>query len=190
MSDLLRWWNSLSSDDRSKVTVAVISTLITVTATTIIPKVVWPFIKRGLHAVKEFSYRHLAGYGLLHRWARHRYETNLRTILERVTNPWSSEKQVMGRLFVPIKVNDKFQIPHFVPGTKQPEQVVTLRDAAQKYSFFVLVGDPGGGKTLPLKASAWAPSIVGFTARAKMSYRFWSSCGGTQLLHCRCGTTS
>ena len=152
MSDLLRWWNSLSSDDRGKVTVAVITTLITVTATTIVPKVVWPLIKRGLHAAKEFLYQHLAGYGLLHRWARNRYEANLRATLERMTNPWSSEKQVMGRLFVPIKVNDKFQIPHFVPGTKQPEQVVTLRDAAQKYSFFVLVGDPGGGKTTALKS--------------------------------------
>jgi NACHT domain-containing protein len=149
---LLHWWNSLTPDDRSKIIVAAVTALITLTATTIVPKVVWPLVTHSLRAAKEFIYRRFAGYGLFHRWARGRYESTLRGILERVANPWSSERQVMGRLFVPIKVNDKFQIPHFIPGTKQPEQVVTLRDAAEKYSFFVLVGDPGGGKTTALKS--------------------------------------
>jgi hypothetical protein len=152
LSELLRWWNSLTPDDRSKITIAVVTAFITLTATTIIPKLVWPLITHGFSTIKEFLYQNFAGYGIFHRWARRRYENNLRGILERVTNPWSSERQFMGRLFVPIKVNDKFQIPHFVPGTKQPEQVVTLRDAARKYSFFVLVGDPGGGKTTALKS--------------------------------------
>jgi NACHT domain len=147
-----RWWLALSQESRDKLFTAIATAVVTLLATIVIPKLVWPIVIRALTATKEYIFSKFAGYSIFHPWARRRYLRNLRTSLERLTNPWSTEKQFFRATFVPIKVDTRYQLPHFVPGSKQPDQLSDLSAAARRYLTFVLVGDPGGGKTTALKS--------------------------------------
>ena len=146
MSELRLWWEALSNDAHEKIVIALLSSIISVILTAFIPKVIWPFIRKSSKAAVEFFYQKLSGYSFMHPWAKSRYATTFRRVLERVDNPWSSERHTLGHLFVPIKVDTKYQIPHFIAGEKKPEQVVTLGVAVQRYRTFVLLGAPGGEK--------------------------------------------
>ena len=152
MLDPASWWNSLAQDTREKIQLAIATAVVTAVTTTLIPKLLWPAAVRLTKELLEFAYKRFSGYGLFHRWARRRYLECVRQVLQRIVNPWSSERHTMGNLFVPIKVDTRFQIPHFVSGAKKAERLVSLRDAVARYRAFVLVGEPGAGKTTALKA--------------------------------------
>lgn len=152
MKSILNWWNSLDSSTRQSVIVGLVTAIGTAALTTYVPKLLWPVLTKAGIWIRENSYQRLSGLSLFNRWALSRYRRSLRSDLRRIINPWSHQQLVLDNMFVPIKVETKHQLPQLIPGQKQPEMVIDLRDAAREYKRFILVGEPGAGKSTALKS--------------------------------------
>lgn len=150
MVTLIDWWKSLALDSQEKIIIALATALLTSIVTFIIPKFVWPTAKKIFIFVIEHIYKMIVGWPLFNWWGLKRYKELLKKHLQVIYSPWSSQKMQMGNIYVPIKVENKYLLPHF-NSIRNSEEIIDLVSAISQYKRFVLVGNPGAGKSTALK---------------------------------------
>lgn len=149
---ILNWWNSLGQDYQGQIIVGAVTALVTLILTIFIPNIILPLIVKFFARTREVIYQQVAGTFLFNWWGIERYKKNLLLRLEHIPNPWSSQRLLLGNIFVPIKVETKYMLPHLVSNQSHSNNLVDLRSAVKTYQRFVLVGEPGAGKSTALKS--------------------------------------
>ncbi|MEM7538170.1 MAG: NACHT domain-containing protein, partial [Chloroflexota bacterium] len=152
MNELINWWNGLSAELQTNIIIAIISAVAPIILGIVISKFVWPVIKMLAIELPRFIYAHFAKYPVFNYLALHEYKKKLYEDINQLSTNWSTQKLSMGNVFVPIKVNTEYMLPHIVPGEPSTRTIVDLKSAMKAYKRFVLVGDPGSGKTTALKS--------------------------------------